>query len=492
MRKGYGGRGADGAVGGGWRRRPEPGAARCGELCEPYAPNFLVLLWIRGNFMDIKLSDHFTFGRLIRFTMPSIGMMVFTSIYGVVDGLFVSNFVGKTAFAGLNLIMPVIMMLSSVGFMLGTGGTALVARFLGENDRKRANETFSLLVYFLIGLGVVISAAAMIFMRRIAIALGADGELLENAVIYGRILCGTLTLFMLQTSFQTFLIAAERPTMGFALTVSAGVTNMALDALFVAVFKWGLVGAALATCMSQVVGGFVPLIYFSSPNKSLLHLGKAKWNGVILFKTFTNGSSELLSNIAMSVVSILYNFQLIRFAGENGIAAYGCLMYVGFIFAAVFLGWGIGTSPIVSYNYGAENRAELHNLFVKNLVAMGVFGLVLFAAAEMLSFPFAKLFTGYDAELFELTRRAFHLYSFSFLLTGFNMFGSSFFTALNNGFVSALISFMRTMVFQVACVLVLPVLWGIDGIWLSGIIYEVLSAIVVAVCLAKFKNRYGY
>ena len=442
--------------------------------------------------MDIKLSDHFTFGRLIRFTLPSIGMMVFTSIYSVVDGIFVSNFVGKTAFAGLNLIMPVIMMLSAVGFMLGTGGTALVARFLGEDDRKRANETFSLLIYVLIGLGLVISAVAMIFMRKIATALGAEGELLENAILYGRILCGTLTLFMLQTSFQTFLSAAERPVMGFVLTVSAGITNMALDALFVAVFKWGLVGAAAAACMSQVVGGLVPLVYFFSPNKSALRLGKAKWNGVILFKTFTNGSSELLSNIAMSIVSILYNLQLIRFAGENGIAAYGCLMYVGFIFAAVFLGWGIGTSPIVSYHYGAENRAELQNLYKKNLLAMGVFGLAMFVSAEALSVPFSRLFTGYDEELFALTKRAFHLYSFSFLLTGFNMFGSLFFTALNNGLVSALISFMRTLVFQVLCVFILPALLGIDGIWLSGISYEILSAAVVAVCLVKFRKRYGY
>ena len=442
--------------------------------------------------MDIKLSDHFTFGRLIRFTLPSIGMMVFTSIYSVVDGIFVSNFVGKTAFAGLNLIMPVIMMLSAVGFMLGTGGTALVARFLGEDDRKRANETFSLLIYVLIGLGLVISAVAMIFMRKIATALGAEGELLENAILYGRILCGTLTLFMLQTSFQTFLSAAERPVMGFVLTVSAGITNMALDALFVAVFKWGLVGAAAATCMSQVVGGLVPLVYFFSPNKSALRLGKAKWNGVILFKTFTNGSSELLSNIAMSIVSILYNLQLIRFAGENGIAAYGCLMYVGFIFAAVFLGWGIGTSPIVSYHYGAENRAELQNLYKKNLLAMGVFGLAMFVSAEALSVPFSRLFTGYDEELFALTKRAFHLYSFSFLLTGFNMFGSLFFTALNNGLVSALISFMRTLVFQVLCVFILPALLGIDGIWLSGISYEILSAAVVAVCLVKFRKWYGY
>ena len=442
--------------------------------------------------MDIKLSDHFTFGRLIRFTLPSIGMMVFTSIYSVVDGIFVSNFVGKTAFAGLNLIMPVIMMLSAVGFMLGTGGTALVARFLGEDDRKRANETFSLLIYVLIGLGLVISAVAMIFMRKIATALGAEGELLENAILYGRILCGTLTLFMLQTSFQTFLSAAERPVMGFVLTVSAGITNMALDALFVAVFKWGLVGAAAATCMSQVVGGLVPLVYFFSPNKSALRLGKAKWNGVILFKTFTNGSSELLSNIAMSIVSILYNLQLIRFAGENGIAAYGCLMYVGFIFAAVFLGWGIGTSPIVSYHYGAENRAELQNLYKKNLLAMGVFGLAMFVSAEALSVPFSRLFTGYDEELFALTKRAFHLYSVSYLLTGFNMFGSLFFTALNNGLVSALISFMRTLVFQVLCVFILPALLGIDGIWLSGISYEILSAAVVAVCLVKFRKRYGY
>lgn len=442
--------------------------------------------------MNIRLSDHFTFGRLLRFTIPSIGMMVFTSIYSVVDGFFVSNFVGKTAFAGVNLIYPVIMMFSSVGFMIGTGGTALVAKFLGEGDRKRADETFSLLVYFLAGLGIVVSFFSIVFMPKIASLLRAEGKLLENAVLYGRILCGSLTFFMLQTSFQSFLIAAERPSMGFALTVSAGAANMALDALFVAVFKWGLAGAAAATFVSQAVGGLVPLVYFFCPNKSLLRLGKPKWNTLVLFKTFTNGSSELLSNIAMSLVGILYNFQLIRLVGENGIAAYGCLMYVGFIFAAVFLGWGIGTSPIISYNYGAENQAELHNLFVKNIVVVGVSGIFLFALAEFLAVPMSEFFTGYDRELFELTKRAFRLYSFSIILMGFNMSGSAFFTALNNGFVSALISFMRTLVFQVACVLVLPRFWGTDGIWSSGIFYEILSALVVAFCFAKFRKRYGY
>ncbi|MBQ9237728.1 MAG: MATE family efflux transporter [Treponema sp.] len=442
--------------------------------------------------MTIQLSDHFTYRRLLRFTLPSIIMMIFTSVYSVVDGIFVSNFVGKTSFAAINLVMPPLMLFGSLGFMVGTGGSAFVAVLLGEKNNARANSVFSLLVYVTAALGTVMCIAAFLLMGKIVLLLGAQGQLLHDATLYARILLCAGVAFILQNAFQAFLIAAEKTTMGLTLTVAAGCTNIALDALFIIVFKWGLVGAAAATVISQLVGGIIPLVYFLLPNKSLLRLGKTTFDMRALVKTATNGASELLSNIAMSSVSILYNFQLITIAGENGIASYGALMYVSFIFAAVFLGYGIGSAPIVSYHYGAQNTAELRGLFKKDLVIVSAFSVVLAAAAWLLATPLAKLFAHYDAELFAMIRRAFTLYSFTYLLMGFNIIGSSFFTALNDGLVSALISFLRTLVFQVAAVLILPRFLQVDGIWLSGGAAEIASCVVVFACVVACRKKYGY
>lgn len=442
--------------------------------------------------MTIKLSNHFTFPRLLRFVFPSVMMMIFTSIYSVVDGIFVSNFVGKTSFAAVNLILPVLMLLSSGGFMIGTGGSALVAMYLGEGKKEKANQIFSLLIYVVMAMAVVLCTLAFIFMKQIVILLGAEGNLLSDAVLYGRIVLFGGLAFMLQNVMQSFLVVAEKPKMGLFLTVSAGITNMILDALFIVVFKWGLAGAALATVIGQCVGGIIPFVFFMLPNKTPLRLCKAPFDGRALFKTVTNGSSELVGNIAMSVVSILYNLQLIKLAGETGIASYGALMYVSFIFAAVFLGYGIGRAPIVSYHYGAENKTELKNLFKKDCVVIFLASVILFFSSELLALPLAKLFGGYDEKLFEMIRRAFALYSFTYLLMGVNISGSSFFTALNNGFVSALISFLRTFLFQMAAVLILPLILGLDGIWLSGVVSEIASVIVTLVCVFSLKRRYGY
>lgn len=442
--------------------------------------------------MQIQLSDHFTYRRVFRFVLPSVVMMIFTSIYSVVDGIFVSNFVGKTSFAAVNLVMPVLMLASSLGFMIGTGGSALVAMLLGRGEAERANGVFSLLVYTCIALGVVITGAVFLSMEKIVALFGAEGQLAQDAAFYGRIVITVCFVFMLQNTFQSFLIVAERPTMGLVLTVSAGVTNIVLDALFVAVFRWGLFGAAFATCISQLIGGGIPLAYFLLPNKSPLRLGKPVLSLTSLLKTCANGSSELVTNIAMSIVSILYNHQLLKLAGEDGVASYGALMYVSFIFVALFLGYGIGSAPIVSYHYGAQNTAELQNLFRKDCTVIALSGAALFAFSELLAYPLAHLFTGYDSALFAMTRRAFLLYSFSYLFAGFNIIGSSFFTALNNGFVSALISFLRTLVFQIAAVLVLPLMFGLDGIWLSGCTTEVLSLLVTISCVLICRKRYAY
>ena len=442
--------------------------------------------------MKIQLSDHFTYGRLLRFTFPSIVMMIFTSIYGVVDGIFVSNFAGKTAFAAVNLIMPYLMVFGVVGFMVGTGGTALISMTLGMGDKKRANELFSLLTYVCVICGIILTVVSMIFMRPAAIALGATGQMLEDCVLYGNVVQTALTAYVLQFAFQSFCITAEKPNLSLAMMVTAGVCNIVLDALFVAVFHWGLVGAAAATAAAQIIGAVIPVVYFMRPNDSLLRLGKCRFDGRALLRTCTNGSSELMSNLSMSLVSMLYNLQLIKYAGENGIAAYGVIMYVNFIFVAIFIGFVIGSAPIIGFNHGADNRMELQNMFRKSLIIIGVFAVAMTAAALLLARPLSKIFVGYDPELMEMTVRGFVIYSLSFLLCGFNIFGSSLFTALNNGLISAVISFVRTLICQIAAVLLLPLILGLDGIWWAIVVSEAVALFLTVFCFVKFKERYHY
>ncbi len=439
----------------------------------------------------IQLSDHFNYQKLLRFTLPSIIMMVFTSIYSVVNGFFVSNFVGKTPFTAVNFIMPFLMILGCVGFMFGTGGGALIAMTMGEGDREKANRTFSLLIYTSIACGVALVAFGLIFLRPIAAALGAGGQLLEDSVTYGWIILLAIPAFVLQYEFQCLFATAEKPKLGLFVT-AAGLTNIVLDALFVAVFSWGLVGAAAATALSQCVGGVLPLVYFSRPNSSLLRLTRTSFDGKALLRTCTNGSSELMSNISMSVVSMLYNFQLLQYAGEDGVAAYGVLMYVSMIFQAIFIGYSVGVSPVISYHHGAQNCEELRGLLRRSFVLIGIFALAMFGAAELLARPLALIYVGYDQVLLNMTLRAFLIYSFSFLFSGFCICGSPFFTALNDGPVSAGISFLRTLVFQVIAVLIFPLVWKLDGIWLSIVGAEVMALVVTLLFLAGKRKKYRY
>ncbi len=441
----------------------------------------------------IQLSDHFTYKKLFRFTFPSIIMMVFTSVYGVVDGLFVSNYVGKTAFASINLIMPFLMILGGLGFMVGTGGSALVAKTLGEGDGKKADRYFTMMILFTVILGIFATIFGFIFMPQIARLLKASDEMLSDCVLYGRIIISFNIAFMLQNVFQSFLITAERPKLGLFITVAAGCTNIVLDALFIAGFGWGVAGAAIATGISQVVGGIIPLIYFmNKKNNSILHTTRTRLEFKPLLKACTNGSSELMSNISMSLVSMIYNFQLMRIIGENGVSAYGVLMYVQFIFVSISIGYSIGCAPVVGFHYGAGNTDELKNMLKKSVILMSFSGAVLTLAALLLSGMFAKIFVGYDAELFELTKHAFRLFAYSFLLAGFNIFMSSFFTALSNGGVSAAISFLRTLVFQTSCVLVLPIFFGVDGIWWAISISEVFAAVISLIFLFAMRKKYNY
>ncbi len=442
--------------------------------------------------MNIQLSDHFTYQKIFRFVLPSIGMMVFTSIYGVVDGFFISNFAGKTAFASINLVMPFIMIVAGIGFMIGTGGTALVSKYLGQKEEKRANECFTMMVVVVIVSGIIVSLLGIIFMRRISYFLGATEEMIEDCVIYGQIVIAFNMPYMLQNVFQSFMIAAEKPKLGLKITVLSGVTNMVLDALFVGIFKWGVAGAAIATGASQCVGGFGPLIYFARENDSRLRLVKTKLELEPILQAAGNGSSELMSNISSSLVGAVYNYQLMKYIGENGVSTYGVLMYVQFIFVAIYVGYAIGCAPIVSYHYGAENHDEVKNMLHKSITAMSILGIILAISAFSLSGVLAKIFVGYDAELLELTIHAFKLFSLSFLFSGLNIYTSSFFTALNNGVISAAVSFIRTLIFQMSFVLFLPLLLGTDGIWLSSIFAEIAAFIVSFIFLVIERKEYQY
>ncbi len=442
--------------------------------------------------MKIQLSDHFTYGKLLKFTFPSIVMMIVTSVYSIVDGFFISNFAGKNQFTAINFIMPFLMILGSIGFMFGSGGSAIIAKTMGEGKQEKANQFFSLFVYVSVAIGVVIAALGIIFIRPVAILLGADEMILSHCVLYGRIILMALPAYMLQFEFQSFFVTAGKPQLGLVVTIVAGVTNMVLDALFVAILQMDLVGAALATALSQCVGGIVPLIYFFRPNSSLLKLTKTKFSSKALLKACVNGSSELMSNISMSIVSMLYNIQLIKYAGNDGVAAYGVLMYVGFIFIAVFIGYSVGTAPIVSYHYGAANHAELKNLRKKSLIIISIFSVLMLTVAELLAKPMAMLFVGYDQALLDLTVQGFTIFAFSYAFAGFAIFGSSFFTALNNGLISASISFLRTLVFQVIAVLTIPLILGIDGIWLSAVAAEIVAMITTVIFLLAMRKKYHY
>lgn len=442
--------------------------------------------------MNNQLAIHYTFSKLVKFTLPTIFMMIFTSIYSIVDGFFISNYIGKEAFTAINLVYPAIMILASLGFMMGTGGAAIVGKVLGQGDKKRANEIFTMMIKFTFILGIITSVLGVVFMKDIALLLGATDKMLKYCVSYGQIMNAFNFCFMLQYLFQSFFVTATKPKLGFLITIIAGLSNIILDWLFIAIFKWGVVGAAIASGIGQTIGGFVPIIYFSRKNSSLLQISNSKLEAKYIINACTNGSSELMSSISSSVVGILYNFQLLKYAREDGVAAYGVLMYCQMIFQAIYLGYTIGTNPLISYNYGSENHDELRNILNKSLKIIGITGLCMFASCYFLSGQISSIFVGYDEKLMNITTKAFKIYSLAFVFSGFNVYSSGFFTSLGNGKISALISFLRCLVFQVISVILLPLILNLDGIWSALTVAEIMALIVSITCLIKLKDYYHY
>lgn len=445
---------------------------------------------MRNN--TIKLSDHFTYKKLLRFTVPSIVMMICTSMYGVIDGIFVSNYIGKMSLAAINFIMPVLYIFAMFGYMFGAGGSALVSKTLGEGNRKRANGLFSLFVYISIIFGVFMTVSGYFFMRPLVQWFGAEGELLEQSLIYGHIFLLALTAWILMYVFQLFFITAEKPKLGLMVTIASGVTNIVLDALFIVVFEWGIAGAAAASAIGQLVSGVFPIVYFARENSSILRLTKPVIDFKAILQGFANGSSELVSGMSASFGSILYNVQLLKYAGENGVAAYGVLMYISMIVTSIFNGYSSGIVPVIGYHYGACNHDELKSLLKKSVIVVGLFSTSIFTLSELLAYPIAKVYVGYDEELMRITTQGFFVYSFAFLFMGMSVFASSFFTALNNGTVSAMVAFLRTLVFETTAIILLPIVFGVDGIWGSIVLAELMAAVVGAGFIYRMRRRYCY
>ncbi|MBD5132710.1 MAG: MATE family efflux transporter [Clostridiales bacterium] len=440
----------------------------------------------------IQISDKFTFGRLVRFAVPSIIMVIFTSLYGVVDGLFVSNFAGDDAFTAVNLFMPIFYILGSIGFLLGSGGCALIAKLFGEEREDDARRFFSGLLIITTAVAATCTALTMPFMGKIATLLGAEGEVHGHCVTYGLIMLGGLTPFILQTFFQYFFAVADRPKLGLAITIGAGVTNIIGDFLLIYVVKLGATGAAIATVIGECVGGGIPLAYFLVRKGKKLYFARPKFDFKAILKAGSNGSSEMFANLSTSLVSVLYNFQLLKYIGNAGVVAYGVIMYVSFIYIGCYFGFSVGTTPIIGYNYGAQNHEELKNVFKKSLLFYGIAAVVLTGLAEALARPFAYIFVGYDSELLDLAVIALRIYSISFLISGFGIYASAFFTALNNGVISALISLSRTLVFQIGAIFVMPLIFRINGIWSATIVAEGLSLILAVSLLIGFRKKYNY
>ena len=439
----------------------------------------------------ISYQEHFTFKKILLFTFPSIIMMIFTSIYGMIDGLFLSNFVGKTAFTAVNFILPFLLVLNGFGFMFGSGGSALIAKKLGEGENDIANEMFTSLTIVSLLFGILIAGFGYLLIEPIALLLGASGNLLEDCLLYGRIYLIGIPLNIVQYEFQNLFITAKKPNLGLISTIISGVLNIILDAIFIAGLQLGLVGAAVATVISISLGGLIPIFYFLRTHKEcLLRFKKTKIRFKDLPKICSNGLSELLNNISMSIVSMIYNAQLIRYAGENGVAAYGILMYINFLFMSIYIGYSIGISPVISYNYGARKGDEINSLLKKSLVIILTCSILMVIISETSSLFVSNLFASYDEQLLNLTRRGFFIFSFCFLFSGFGMFSTSFFTALNNGVISAVISVLRTLVFQLIFVFVLPLFMGVEGIWLSVVLSEALSACIGIIFILVKKKKY--
>lgn len=442
--------------------------------------------------MKIQLSDHFTYGRLLRFMLPSIIMMIITSIYSIVDGLFVSNLVGELALSAVNIVFPITMIIGSFGFMLGTGGSAVVARTLGEGKEELANRYFSMIIMVVVLLGAFLTVLSVIFVEPLVRLAGASDLLMEDSIVYGRIMLAGSVAFMLQTTFQSFFVVAEKPHMGLALTIAAGVTNMILDYVFIKVMEMGIAGAGLATIIGYAVGGMIPLVYFICKKDNGIRLVRPKFYGNILLKSCTNGSSEMMNTVASSVISMLYNIQLMKILGESGVAAYSVMMYVDFIFLGAFLGFSMGSAPVVSYHFGADNREELKNIFKKSMYIIGCASVAMVVIAELLSKPLSAIFVGYNGELMKMTVHGFRLFALNYLICGVNVYASAFFTALSNGKISAFISFMRSLILRGGMVLLLPLFWGVDGIWLAVVAAEGISVVISVVFLVAKRKQYHY
>ena len=439
---------------------------------------------------EIKLSDHFSCAKLLLFAIPTIGMIMISITYDVVDGYFVSNYIGKTAFSAVNIIYPFQLLLSMVGYMFGSGGSALIAAELGDGNQQNARLYFTAIIKAAAAIGVVLAVAGVLLLRPVAVMIGATPEILEYGLPYGRTLFLFLPIMILGYTFQSILITAEKPKLGLYISLGNLFSNALLDWLFVAVFKWGMVGAAVATGIGACLNGLVPLIYFARPNSSPLHFCKGRVQVKPLLKACGNGSSEMVNDMSTSLIFVLYNYQLLRMLGEDGVAAYGVTVFVEGIFAAVFYGLAMQATSIVGYHFGAKNYPELKSLLKNGIILNFISGILMFVLAQVSAPLISRIYVGYDETVYRLSVHAMRMYAFAFLLQGFNEYASAYFTGLNNGLVSGILAFTRTFLIQTVMILVLPLLLGTDGLWLAQAATEVFAAVIAIVFFITRKHEY--
>lgn len=441
--------------------------------------------------MTNSIAQKFNVFTLLKFAFPTMVMMVFMSLYTIVDGIFVSRLVGSNALSAVNIVYPVISLLIACGIMLSTGGSAIVARQMGEKREQEARENFSMLAVVSVLTGIVILVLGLMFLEPICRILGGTPVLLEDCKIYLGVLLGFGPLTMLQMLFQTFFVTAGKPGLGLGLTLTGGVVNMVLDYVFMGPMQMGVLGAALATGLGQAIMAVAGVVYFLKV-KGNLYFVKPVFRGNILLQSCGNGSSEMVSNLSTAVVTFLFNITMLKLAGEDGVAAITIVLYGQFLFTALYLGFSMGVAPVVSFNYGNQNHAQLKRIYkicIGFILGSSVF---ILGIALLFSEPIVGIFTGEENHTYELAVEGFFQFSFNYLFAGINIFASALFTSLSNGKISAIISFCRTFVFITVSIVLLPRVMGITGVWLSVPLAELVTLFISITYLKGQKEVYHY
>lgn len=446
----------------------------------------------RGGVMTNVLDRKISTASLLKFAAPTIFSMLLMEIFGIVDGLFVVRLIGTDALSAVNITFPIVLMSIALGMMFSSGGSALVSRRLGQKRERTARQNFSLIAVSAFVCGAVLAALGLAFLKPLLYFLGTNDALYGMCYEYARTTLMFVPVTIFACVFFMFYIARGKAGLGMIVTASAGLINVILDYVFIAVFDMGLFGAALATGIGYSASGVVGLLYFTFNRRGSLYLEKPKWDRFVLTKACFNGASEMVSNVSVCIITVLLNNIVMRLAGADGVAAITVVLYMQTSLMSVCFGYSMGISPLVSYNYGKRETARLQRTFAVSLRLIGLVSVGVFAFCNFATAGLVGLFVDEGTHVFDMAYKGLRLFSFTFLFMGLNVFASALFTALSNGKVSAVLSFCRTLVFVVGFLLVLPLYWQMTGVWLSMPLAEALSCLLSVYCFAKYKGVYKF